>query len=221
MIYLKESNRQLDTVVFDLGNVLLDYSPYRFLHQAGIDSERHADIGAALFENPEVWSELDRGTLDSHGVARKAIEVNPALENEIISYMQQWHEFFEMIPDNVEAFYKIKRSGCGVYVLSNFSSEAFEKIRWKFPFLDEMDGMIISAEHQVIKPEPEIFQLLIDRYRIEPQNAVFIDDLIANTDVARTFGFNVITLPPRADIEPYFIFPDIDSKENSSAGSAA
>ena len=101
-------------------------------------------------------------------------------------------------------------------VLSNFSQETFEKIKERNAFLSDFDGMVISYQHHLIKPDPRIYRLLIETYNINPARAVFIDDLEENVKAGREAGFFGIHLPPCADVTPYFLFPEgQETVENS------
>ncbi len=214
MIYLKENHQEIDAVIFDLGNVLLDYSPARFLHEVGIPENLHKRISDTLFNDYEVWSKLDAGLLDNAGITEQAVQREPELHQEIHHYMNNWASYFKAIPENVETMYRIKETGTGVYVLSNFSGETFEIMKEHNAFLSDFDGMILSYEHNLIKPQPEIYQLLLDTYPINPKRAVFIDDLLENVEAARKAGLLAILHPACAPVAPYFILPeDTDEQE--------
>ena len=206
MLILNQNQKEIKTVIFDFGNVLVDYSPFRFMNEIGIDEQYHERIGDALFQNPSIWREFDRGVLTNEVAASLAAEKEPELKQHFHNFTDTFGDRFKAIPHNVEFLKKVKRAGCKVYGLSNFSKQAFEVVRKNFDFFDEFDGMIVSAHHGVIKPEPEIFQLLLDTYPIDPSNSVFIDDLEENLEAARAFGLQTLLLPPRAEIDPYFTF---------------
>lgn len=207
MIILNQNNKEIHTVIFDFGNVLVDYSPYRFMSEIGIEEQFHQRIGRALFENPAIWSEVDRGTLTNDAAVLLAAEKEPELKDYFHRFMQGFGDLFLPIDRNVEFLYQVKKAGCNTYGLSNFADDAFEIVRRKYKFFDEFDGMIISSHHGVIKPEPEIFQLLLDTYSIVPADSVFIDDIPQNIKAAQAFGLQTLLLPPRAEIAPFFTFP--------------
>ena len=207
MLYLKENHQEIDAVIFDLGNVLLDYSPDRFLSEVGIQKIYHERVGNVLFNDPEVWSKLDLGTLDDAGILKQAIRREPELTDELTRYVENWANYFVAIPENVETFYRIKDTGTRVYALSNFSRDCMKTIKEHNAFMFDFDGMIISYEHGIIKPQPEIYRLLIDTYQINTERAVFIDDIQENVQAARDAGLLAIHYPKKADIAQYFIFP--------------
>jgi len=104
--------------------------------------------------------------------------------------------FDEMIPGAIEGTVEIvadlKRAGVRRYALTNFSAETFPLQRQRFPFLSWFDGIVVSGEEGVIKPDPRIYRILLDRYRIEPDEAVFIDDNPGNAAAATALGIHGI-----------------------------
>ncbi len=208
MVLLKENHKEMDAVIFDLGNVLLDYSPRRFLGEIGIPPEIHDRLAAILFDDSETWSKLDRGTLNNTGLIEIAAAKEPMLRKEITKFISEWPDHFNAIPENVASMYRIKEAGTKVYILSNFSEEVYAIEKKRNAFLTDFDGVLISYEHQVIKPEPEIYNLLINNFQLSPDKSVFIDDLEANVRGAKNAGLNTIHLPACSPIEPFFIFPE-------------
>lgn len=208
MVLLKENHKEMDAVIFDLGNVLLDYSPRRFLGEIGISPEIHDRLAAVLFDDSETWSKLDRGTLNNAGLIEIAAAKEPMLRKEITKFISEWPDHFNAIPENVASMYRIKEAGTKVYILSNFSEEVYAIEKKRNAFLTDFDGVLISYEHQVIKPEPEIYNLLINNFQLSPDKSVFIDDLEANVRGAKNAGLNTIYLPACSPIEPFFIFPE-------------
>ncbi len=208
MIYLKENRKPMDAVIFDLGNVLLDYSPRRILGEIGISPDLHDRIAAVLFEDLETWTELDRGTITSADLIDIAVSKEPFLRKEITEFIREWPYHFNAIPENVAALYRIIETGTKIYVLSNFALDVFRIEQKRNVFLSEFDGFIISSEHHLVKPDPAIYRLLIETFDLDPDRSVFIDDIEANINAAIAAGLNGIHLPARTDVSSYFIFPE-------------
>jgi len=93
------------------------------------------------------------------------------------------------ISGTVDILAELHARGTPLYLLSNFSAETYPLARQRFDFLRLFHGIIVSGEVKAIKPEPRIYEILIDRHRIDPHRAVFIDDIPENIDAARRFGF--------------------------------
>src|SRR5262249_40917257 len=104
--------------------------------------------------------------------------------------------FDEMMPGpiagSVEILADLKSSGVPLYSLTNFSAETYPPTFERFEFLRWFRGVLVSGEVGVIKPDPRIFELLLERFAIDPQRAVYIDDVAANVDAARPFGIHAI-----------------------------
>ena len=179
-------------VVFDLGGVLLEWNPrhlYRKLF-AGDDAAMEAFLGSVC---TEAWNERqDAGRSFADGVA----ELLPKYPQHARLIEAFGARFGEMIPgaieDSVAVLHELKRAGVPVYALTNWSSETFPPQRQRFAFLALFDGIVVSGDEGVIKPDPRIFRILLERYRIAPGDAVFIDDVPANAAAAATLGIHGI-----------------------------
>lgn len=179
-------------VVFDLGGVLLQWNPrhlYRKLF-AGNDEAMEAFLGSVC---TEAWNERqDAGRTFAEAVA----ELLPAHPDKADLIEAFGRRFGEMIPGAIDGTVDIvrdlKRAGVPVYALTNWSRETFPSQRDRFEFLSMFDGIVVSGEEGVIKPDPRIFRILLDRYRIAAEAAVFIDDNPANAAAAATLGIHGI-----------------------------
>ena len=115
MIFLNEDRTPLDAVIFDLGNVLLDYNPRRFMAELGIDV-KNIDRLMEIFPHSQEWQDLDQNLISDDEFLESALRKEPSLRREILLYHKHWYDRFKAIPENVAAFYEIKeagiRSGC-------------------------------------------------------------------------------------------------------------
>ena len=207
MLYLKEGCRPLSAVIFDLGNVLLDYNPRRFAFEMGFDAEVSARVLAVTVQSP-LWARLDEGTLTNEELIQTASRTEPGLRKEIRRYMETWREYFHAIPANVDAFYRVKETGAKVYILSNFQSHTYEYVSAHNSFFQDADGRVLSCETQLMKPHAEIYQYLIQKYALDPVFSVFFDDIEANVEGAHREGMLGVVLPPCAPVTDYLIFDE-------------
>ncbi|MGC3964843.1 MAG: HAD family phosphatase [Rhodocyclaceae bacterium] len=181
----------IDTVVFDLGNVMIPWDP-RVLYRKLLPNE--AAVNAFLRDIcPPAWNaHQDRGRPIAQGVAEHVAQ-HPEHEALIRAYYERWNETIgEAIEGSVALMRELKDTGLHVFALTNWSGETFPRARVRFPFLAEFEGIVVSGDEMMIKPEPEIYQVLFERYGIEPTRAVFIDDSIANVEAARAQGMKGI-----------------------------
>ena len=178
-------------IIFDIGNVLTDYRWEGFLADKGFDAEMIKKIAKASIMHP-LWAEYDRGTWTDEQVLAAFVKDAPELEKEL-------HQAFENIAGMVTPrayaiswLQELKAKGYHVYYLSNFSHKAETECAEALNFLPEMEGGILSYKDQLIKPEPEIYQLLLKRYGLKADESVFLDDTLMNVKAAEEQGIHGI-----------------------------
>jgi 2-haloacid dehalogenase len=174
-------------VVFDLGGVLIDWNP-RYLYRKLFDDEAAMEAFLADVVSPE-WN----GQQDSGRTWAEAVEVlsreHPEQRDLIAAYWHRWQETLgDAIAPSVAILEELRDAGIRLYALSNWSAETFPVARPRYPFLDWFDGIVISGEEKVAKPDAEIFRHLLDRYGLDPATTVFIDDSEANVRAAAAQG---------------------------------
>lgn len=168
----------ISTVVFDLGGVLIDWDPGYILD---------ADDVVAL-DIDGVQRALDRGT-PVEDVRALWLRDHAGHEVKLNLYFDDWHRTVAGPVDDVVAILdELRADPVTLYALSNFSGDLFRRVRHRFAFLEWFDGLLISGDEGVVKPDPRIYRLLIDRYRLEPGATVFVDDLQDNVAAAREAG---------------------------------
>ena len=177
----------IDTVVFDLGGVLIDWNP-RYLYRRLFDDEvamehflTHVCNGA--------WNERQ----DAGRPWREAVEnlsgAYPEYAEHIAAYWHRWEETLGgAMDDSVDLLGRLKHRGVRLYALTNWSGETFPIARRRFAFLQHFDGMVVSGDEKLIKPDPAIFHLLLERHDIDPKHALYIDDAPRNVDAAKALG---------------------------------
>jgi 2-haloacid dehalogenase len=178
-------------VVFDLGGVLIDWDP-RHLYRKLLADEAAVEEFLATVCTPEWNAELDRGRPFAEGVA-ELVERHPEHAAAIAAYHERWPEMVAGdLPGTVEVLAELRAAGVPLYALTNWSAETFAITRGRFEFLEWFDGLLVSGEERVTKPDPAIFQLLLDRFGLDPTATVFVDDSEANVAAARRLGFDAI-----------------------------
>jgi 2-haloacid dehalogenase len=178
-------------VVFDLGGVVIDWDP-RHLYRKLLADEAAVEEFLATVCTPEWNAELDRGRPFAEGVA-ELVERHPEHAAAIAAYHERWPEMVAGdIPGTVEVLAELRAAGVPLYALTNWSAETFAITRGRFEFLEWFDGLLVSGEERVTKPDPAIFQLLLDRFGLDPTATVFVDDSEANVAAARRLGFDAI-----------------------------
>jgi 2-haloacid dehalogenase len=178
----------ITAVTFDLGNVLVQWDP-RFLYRQLLDTEDEVEAFLAEVCTPEWNDAQDRGRPWSEGIA-EAIAHHPEHEALIRAFYDRWDEMCPgLVAGTVDVVAELAGAGIPLYALSNWSLETFERVRHRFDFLAHFDGLVISAAERLVKPDPAIFELLLDRYGLVAERTVFIDDAPRNVATAAALGF--------------------------------
>jgi 2-haloacid dehalogenase len=139
------------------------------------------------------WNQVqDGGKLFSEATAELTAKYPEHTAN-IAIYYDRWKEMLGgEIKDTVSLFYELKSSGIPLYALTNWSHEAFPWAYEKYDFMKQFDGIVVSGFEKVMKPDPEIYRRLIERYGINPAESAYIDDNRPNVDAAAKLGFHAI-----------------------------
>jgi 2-haloacid dehalogenase len=141
------------------------------------------------------WNEaLDTGEDWDHAVARLSAR-HPERAQLIEAFRDRWEETVgEPIQPVVDVLRELVDGGVRTFALSNWSRRTFDIARPRFPFLGWFEGVVISGDEGVTKPDPRIYRILLDRYRLDPPRTVFIDDRPRNIEVAEELGITGIVL---------------------------
>jgi 2-haloacid dehalogenase len=183
---------QRDTVIFDLGGVLLDWNPRHLYRPLFPGDEAAMEHFLATVCNSEWNRQQDAGRLVAAGCALLKAE-HPDKDALIDAYYGRHLDMIAgPIDGTVAILAELHERGTPLYFLSNYSAETYPLALGRYDFLSWFIGGIVSGEHGVIKPDPAIYRLLIDRHGIDPHRAVFIDDVAANAEAARPFGIHPI-----------------------------
>ena len=178
-------------VVFDMGNVLLDFGWREYIDSFGFPEEKKQKIIQATVMNP-VWNERDRGVLTEEEYVDQMTETAPEYTDDIREVMRRSPECTHVFDYALSWVRYLHDAGYHLYVLSNYCDHMFQENLKEMPYLSYMDGVVISYREHLIKPEPEIYQLLLDRYHLKPAETVYLDDMEKNCEAARALGIHAI-----------------------------
>ena len=177
----------LKNIVFDLGNVLVKFDSNELIYS--FFNERQEEVKSFYFDS--LWDEYDQGLYSVEEMIEKGVKQFPELELNIKELMYHWTEFVIPLKDNVAYIKDLKRFGYKVYILSNIPEDDTKYLRSCGVF-DTIDGGVFSYEYKKIKPDPEIFHILLKKYDLKASECLFLDDLKDNVVAASNLGFETI-----------------------------
>jgi 2-haloacid dehalogenase len=182
----------IKAIIFDYGNVLLEWNPrHVYRHYFPDDNEGME----RFFDEVDFmgWNaQQDRGRTFKEGVADLSSQF-PHHAHLIQAYHDHWKESIgNALTGTVEILKELKQAGYSLYGLTNWSAETFPYARAKYAFFDLFDDMVISGTVGYVKPEPEIYHILLEKIGRPAQECLFIDDSLPNIKQANTMGFKTI-----------------------------
>ncbi len=204
------SARPIEAAVFDLGGVLIDWDP-RYLYRRLFGDEAAMEQFLREVCTQEWNHRQDEGRSWAEAVESLARE-HPHQRELIAAYHERWQEMLGgEIAGTVAVLDEVRRAGLPIYALSNWSAETFPIARPRFPFLAWFDGIVVSGEHAIAKPDPRIFEILLDRYDLDPTATLFVDDSPGNVAAAARLGMVAVSFtdPPalRQDLVDLGVLP--------------
>ena len=189
----------IKNIVFDLGRVLIKFEPKEYIEQ-NVPEEKREDFYNGIFGSTE-WLMLDRGTLSYEDAKKIFKERVPGADKQIDRLFDaDLFEILQPIEENVKLLSKLKEK-YNLYILSNFHQPAFEYIFKKYDFFRLFDGHTVSCYYYLLKPEKEIYDTLIDKFNLIPEETVFIDDTKVNIDACEKEGIRGIHLPDYTELK--------------------
>ncbi len=181
----------IKTVIFDIGNVLVNFHWREMYQEKGLVGETFDRVANATILSP-IWCEIDRGIMTYEEVLDAFVNQDKEMESEIRRVLADTHRIVTKREFAIPWICNLKERGLQVLVLSNFGKKLIDDNPDAMDFLPYTDGGILSYKDHLLKPEPEIYQLLLKRYGLSADECVFIDDLQENIDAAKAQGIHGI-----------------------------
>lgn len=178
-------------VIFDLGGVVFDWNPDHIVSRVQPQPELRAVLKEALFGHAD-WRMFDRGTLtEPELIQRLQLRLGPA-QPEVELILDAVRNSLVEKPETLELLRSLQGQGTPLYCLSNMPASIYAHLRQRHSFWDVFNGIVISGEVKMMKPEPEVFLHLLATFGLRAEESVFIDDLPANIASARQVGLHAI-----------------------------
>lgn len=176
-------------IIFDVGDVLLDYRWQQMLMDYGLDESEAYRVGRELFDDPDgLWHEFDLGVKSQEEIIQEFEQKHPK-DAEVIRWFISHGEYMHVArPAIWKLVHQLKEAGYHLYILSNYPKILFKKHTQYADFMDDMEGMVVSYMLHVGKPERIVYQTLCDRYGLNKEECLFFDDRAENVQGAIDFG---------------------------------
>ncbi len=181
----------ITTIIFDIGNVLVDFCWEEYLYSFGFSGEITERIAKATVLN-DAWNEFDKGAKSEKELVEGFVANDPDIETEIRRICENIHDMLRKREYAIPWIKELKEKGYKVYYLSNFSEKAERECAHTIDFIPYMDGGILSYQEKLIKPDPKIYELLTERFKLNPEECVFLDDRKDNCLAAQKLGFHTV-----------------------------
>ncbi|MDC8100746.1 HAD family hydrolase [Chryseobacterium rhizosphaerae] len=191
----------IKNIIFDFGGVLVDWNPRYFFKDYFNDDEKMEYFLENIAQDE--WNiEQDRGRSLSEGTEIQ-VKKFPEWEKEIRAFYDNWTVMLKSdIPQNVEILRKLKNTDYHLFGLTNWSEETFPYALENYNFFQIFEGkIVVSGTEKLIKPDPKIWHVLLERYNIHAEESVFIDDNSKNIEMAKTLGFMTIHVTPETNLK--------------------
>ena len=174
-------------IIFDFGSVLVDWNPERLYGPYFNDDAKMRYFLTEIC--PHAWNAQADAGRSTAEITEERVAVHPEWEKEIRMYFGQWIKMMgEQIPGMQELVEELKNRGYRLYGLTNWSAETFPLVKDNYPVFRLLDGIVVSGEEKIAKPDPGIFRILLQRYGLKPEECLFIDDNPGNVSTGESLG---------------------------------
>lgn len=177
----------IKNIIFDLGNVLLSWKPAEFFEKSGYDKETVKLIHSDVFRSPE-WLSLDNGDITTPEAIEKMSAKSSLKKDFICSLFNLRTKIMFPLADNIKLLPELKEQGFKLYYLSNFPLDFFDEVKKKYDFFRYFDGGLISAEVRHSKPDTRIYEILLEKFNLVPEECFYFDDIKINVSAAESVG---------------------------------
>ena len=178
----------INTIIFDIGNVLVDFRWKEFIAGFGYDTQMQERIAKASVLS-KAWNEFDRGILTDDEIIGEFIKNDPQIAGELRHTYRSLDGLLKKMDYAIPWIHDLKKRGYRVLYLSNFSQKAERECAKEIDFIPYTDGGILSYKVKLTKPDQRIYELLTERYSLKPEECLFFDDTVCNVEAAREHGY--------------------------------
>ncbi len=186
-------------IIFDFGGVLIDWNPV-YLYNKLFEDESDMNFFLDNICTPQWNIQQDAGR--PLATATEILQKEYPEHSEMIGhYYGRWDEMLGGVIEDSERVLRMLKPNYPIYGLTNWSAETITVAYSKYDFFQLLDGIVVSGDEKLIKPDPKLYQVLLDRYNLKASESLFIDDNIHNIETARDMGFHTIHFTENIDLE--------------------
>jgi epoxide hydrolase-like predicted phosphatase len=200
--YNEES--MIKNLIFDLGNVLLSWKPEEFFDENGYSPEKTAVIIRDIFRSEE-WLLLDNGDITINEAINMISARSSLKTDEIRAVFDLRSSIIFPLALNVKMLPALKKKGFKLYFLSNFPDDIFDDLLKKYDFFKYFDGGLISARVNASKPGRKIYEILLEKYSLKPEECLFADDSLLNVRGAESLGIKSVHVSKPDDLRKHLL----------------
>lgn len=190
----------ITNLIFDVGNVLFSYRWKDALIDTGLNEDNVEEAGRKIFDDNHLWVDFDAGLITVEGLIEEYGKLYPELKENVADFLLHPERMPIERPEVWEKMKVLKEKGYKIYLLSNYSEYLFDSHTKGKPFMDILDGRIVSYEVHQVKPGEEIYKSLLEKYNLVPEECIFFDDRPENTEMAEKLGIKSVTVESREHI---------------------
>jgi 2-haloacid dehalogenase len=190
---------QIQNIIFDFGGVLIDWNPiYLYSNVFETEEEMNYFLENICRYDWNVLQDAGRPVLEATLLLQKK---HPEFSKQISYYYGRWEEMLGgTIDENVKLIKPLKKR-YKLYGLTNWSAETLPIAMEKYSFFKDLDGIVVSGDEKIVKPDPKIYEILLSRYNLDAESSLFIDDNADNIETAKKMGFKTVHFKDNVNLE--------------------
>ncbi|MEH8047742.1 HAD family hydrolase [Gallibacterium anatis] len=183
----------IDTLIFDMGNVLIEWDPDKFLHFIETDPDRIRALHQAIFASG-IWAKQDNGEFNAAQAYQSSLSLlNSSYADSLSTFYFHWFRYAQRYLTLQQIAIELKNIGYKLYILSNTSAVFDDLVSADLlPITDVIDGKVLSYQVKLVKPDYAIYQHLLDSYQLNAANCLFLDDVNENLEAAQHCGIHTL-----------------------------
>ena len=188
-------------IILDMGNVLLEWNKDKILKSVAKTQKDYLILDKSIFQSG-LWERLDLGTLTREELVDKVLSLlGDCYREKVEEVIWNWPAYIDIYTEVFPLLARLKEKGHRIFVLSNTSPVFYELLKDQLsPLNGILDGFVLSCDIKIIKPDPKMFEEILRKYQLDPENCIFLDDVKDNTNMAESLGIKAYQVKHRSDV---------------------